>query len=438
MEKEIYKSQINSINSAKKYLKKCYYDGVDVTMSPFCDFVLWADCIGNEKIKSLSNQKILSLNLIINYLKEFLSILKNSNYIKNNSINIKKKKINIIYSYCSKDNFNSKGEFYDRYFNIGSKKEGNIFWFLISLDNYVPKMTNNVFIIHKKNSSLNFSVFFKLILKNLFKKNIIHNFNNTIFFSNKFANFFYETFKNCNFNLYIPYENRPHQNAVIKMAKKISKKNKVYGYYHRMPEPLQLEMIYKLKYLDKLYVCSKIQKKVFEKYFSWPLKKIKIINSLRYVSFKKRKKIVFLPYNIEDKNFFLDKIKLLLELKKVSIKGFKVSIHYLNKENKNHLNLKEKILKINLIKRKKILDAPVILGEPGSVAAEMLDTVGKVYHVSNRNLNIFSENIWKNIKVVKISDSLYEYTKIKKENFLNVNGKKNNFIKLLKKNKFLN
>ena len=93
MEKEIYKSQINSINSAKKYLKKCYYDGVDVTMSPFCDFVLWADCIGNEKIKSLSNQKILSLNLIINYLKEFLSILKNSNYIKNNSINIKKKKL---------------------------------------------------------------------------------------------------------------------------------------------------------------------------------------------------------------------------------------------------------------------------------------------------------------------------------------------------------
>ena len=70
------------------------------------------------------------------------------------------------------------------------------------------------------------------------------------------------------------------------------------------------------------------------------------------------------------------------------------------------------------------------------VAAEMLDTSGKVYHITNRNLNIFSEQMWKNIKVKKLSDSIFVYTKIENKNFINLNGKKNNFEKLIKKNKF--
>jgi len=325
--------------------------------------------------------------------------------------------------------------FYDKYFNYNSGKSNNIYWFLISLDNYIPQKVKNISIIYKENKIMNFFSFFKLIFKNLLKKNTMHCMNNTFFLSNIYANFFYKTFKSCHFNLYIPYENRPHQNAVIEVAKNISKKNQVYGYYHRMPEPLQLEMIYKNNFLNKLYVCSKIQKDVFKKYYSWPLEKLEIINSLKYLKFYKKKNIIFLPYNIEDQNFLLKKLELLLFKTKTNIKKHSISIHNLNKNNLKHLNFKNSILDVSS-KNKKDLDASIILGEPGSVAAEMLDTVGKVYHISNRDLNIFSEKIWKNIKVKKISDSIFIYTKINKENFLKINGKKNNFETLLKKNKF--
>ena len=72
------------------------------------------------------------------------------------------------------------------------------------------------------------------------------------------------------------------------------------------------------------------------------------------------------------------------------------------------------------------------------MAAECLQTTGQVYHISDSIFDIFSEKIWKNIKVIKLSDYLYKYTKLKKQNFLNINGKKNNFKQLLSSNKMVN
>ena len=63
----------------------------------------------------------------------------------------------------------------------------------------------------------------------------------------------------------------------------------------------------------------------------------------------------------------------------------------------------------------------------------MLESIGKVYHISNSYLDIFSEKIWPNIRVIKISNSIYEYFKKGKVKLLNTNGKKNNFKNLLKK-----
>ena len=435
MEKEIYKSQIDTINLAKKHLKLRKKTGVDISISPFCDFVIWADCIGNEKIKLFIKNKLFSFDLIKNFIKEFLGIIINSNHSLIKSKIDKKKKYNIIYSYCSKENFGKDGFFYDRYFNYKSNKKKNTYWFLISLDNYVPKKIKNLTIIYKKNRVLNLINFFKFVFKNLFKRNFLDNTNVTSFNSAVFAKYFFQNFEYCKFNLYIPYENRPHQNAVIEAAKRISKFNKVFGYYHRMPEPFQSEMIYKVKNLDKLYICSKPQKKVFVKYFSWPSQKLKIINSIRYSKLSKRKKFIFLPFEIKDINNLFGDLKKLLKFKHANINGFKISIHPLKKNNKKHINLKHMIkdqILVNLKSKSKKLDAPIIMGEPGSVASEILDTIGRVYHISNSHLDIFSEKIWPNIKVVKLSNSIYEYVKIGKVKLLNTNGKKNNFEKLLK------
>ena len=164
---KIHNTQINTLNIAKKYHKKNKNRSIDISVSPFCDFVTWADCIGNEKIKLLQKNKLFSFHYLKNIFKEIFLIGMNSNY-KIASSNIKNKNIkNVIYSYCSKKNFDKSGKFYDTNFNHGSKKNDKIVWFLISLDNYIPKKIFNTFILYKKKNYFNFYYLLRSFLKNI-------------------------------------------------------------------------------------------------------------------------------------------------------------------------------------------------------------------------------------------------------------------------------
>jgi hypothetical protein len=434
-EKEIFKFQTSSLLSTNKYLKTCKNKGVNLNISPLCDFVTWTNCLGLEKLLLLKNRKNISIGFAVNLLKEIFTIGKNSEIFKFSSKIKSKSKINVIYSYCSKENFSKNGIFYDTYFKQSSLYKKNTYWFLISLDNYIPKKAKNIFILYKKKRFFNFFYLLKFITKNIFKKNFIHNVNNTTNISQLYSQNFYKTFNKFKFNLYLPYENRPHQNAIINVTKKISRNNKVYGYYHRMPEPLQNEMVYKSKDLDKLFVCSKIQRDVFKKYFYWPKNKIKIIPSIRYNKLKTRMDHIFIPYEIKDIDFYLSNLKFLLIKEKMSTKNISVSIHPLKKKHRDHISFKKKILE--LLKKKKTLNNnkknyPIILGEPGGVAAECLETVGQAFHITNSAFDIFSKKIWKNVKVLKQSDYIYKYTNLKKNSFIITTAKKNNFEKLLR------
>lgn len=432
MEENIHSQQINALKIAKKYIHYCKAKTVDIGLTPFCDFVIWAESLGSEKLNLLRKNIFVTKSFIKIFFKEVLSILKNSNFKIVGPELDKKKKVNIIYSYCTKDNFDKNGQYKDFYFNLNSFDVKNTYWLLISLDNFKPKYNKNIFIIYKK-KNYDLFYFFKYFFKLVFQKNFLFYFNNTTSYSNLLGDLFFKTFKQLNFNLYMPFENRPHQNLIINISKKISSKNQAYGFYHRLPEPLQLEMFYKNSKIDKLYVGSLIQKKMFVKYYDWPLKKIEVVNSFRYSKFKLRKNYIFFPYKIKDLDFFLTKIEELLEIKKANINNYKFSIHYLNKKSKSHNILKKKIKCLKLKKNTKGLFVPIILGETGSVAAEMLETIGKVYHICNNDLNIFSEKIWTSIEVKKIANGIFLYKKKNNEKLIQLR-KRNEFKKILYKN----
>ena len=68
------------------------------------------------------------------------------NFLTNN-------KSTIIVSYASSLNFDKNGNFYDNYFNIGTNNK-KIFWFLISLDNFIPKRINKSIAIVAKRKKI--------------------------------------------------------------------------------------------------------------------------------------------------------------------------------------------------------------------------------------------------------------------------------------------
>ena len=428
MEKKLYKDQISTLNLIKDYLHKLKKKGVKIEISPITDFVTWSNGMGLQKLRLLELKKIISVDYLKVFFNELISIGKNYEYELISPKISNKKKINIIYSYCKKEDF-KKNYFYDLYFNERSDRIPDTYWFLISLDNYIPKnKINNIFILYNKKKVFNVFYLIKYIIQTIKRKDTFFYLNNTTNTTQIFSNFFYHTFKAKKFNLYLPYENRPHQNAIIKSTKKISKKNKTIGYFHRMPEPLQTEMFYKINELDTLLVNSEIQKNVFTKYFSWPKTKLKVVESFRYKNIKLRKKIIYLPFEIKNKNFFLTKLKYINDNFIHLDKNFKISIHPLNSKSNEHISLKNKIRKkIYKIEKNNLSNISIILGEPGSVASQCLHTYGKVIHITSSKYDIFSSYIWKNVKVQCITSGIYLYEKSSNKKLININKKKNNF-----------
>ena len=134
--KEIDDYQIKSISLIKKYLKKCTVKKIDINTSPFCDFVTWAEGIGNQNLKQLIEPKKINFKLISLYLLEFISIAKLDNYstifpkLNNNN-----KNMNIVVSYCKKNNFTSNGTFKDPYFNFDWPFMPNVISVLLEIFN---------------------------------------------------------------------------------------------------------------------------------------------------------------------------------------------------------------------------------------------------------------------------------------------------------------
>ena len=267
MEKKLYKEQLAILKYINSYSKKLSSNGIRIDLVPFSDFVTWANCLGKEKIDNLQKKRKLSLNYIKILVLELLSIGQNYKFNLVGPSLKKVNKLNVIYSYCEKKDFQNNF-YYDKYFGLRSNEIKNTYWFLISLDNYVPKTKyKNLFILYRETKKFKFYFLIKDIFRILKKKKSFYYLNNTYHLSKTYASFFFNTFEFKNFNLFLPFENRPNQNAIIEKTKLISNSNLVNAYYHRLPEPLQTEMIYKKNKINNLYVSSKVQKKNLFKIF---------------------------------------------------------------------------------------------------------------------------------------------------------------------------
>jgi hypothetical protein len=161
---EIFSNQKNLIRICKKYLNNVKKDKIDIITSPLCFFTTWADTPGNLKVNDFCGVK--NKKKIIFIIKNLLTGCKYFDLKLFHKKNCIKKYDNLIVSYSQKNDFDSDGNFLDRYFNYDDK-DINSFWILISLDNYVPSnFKSNISIIAKKKK---FSFSFGYLFKELFK-----------------------------------------------------------------------------------------------------------------------------------------------------------------------------------------------------------------------------------------------------------------------------
>ncbi len=412
MNNEINLVQLSLIKKSKKYLIDCKKKGLEIGLSPFCDLTTWINSLGYQKLQLINKNKFFSKSYLRYFFSEILNIGRfNFDYhVYDNICN--KKKINIIYSYSWKKNF-KKDIFFDDYFKVNSNNK-NFFFILNSVDGFLPKKAKNCVIITRTKIFFNPFTFLSHLFNKIFCKDFFHKFNSTNIFNEFIQKIVQNELPKKKINVLIPYENRPHQNAFIIATNNKNYENKVICYLHNMPWPFQLDMIYKKIKINKLFVCSNIQKKMLVKNYSWPKNIVKTTSSLRFKELQNRERTIFLPFDLtEDHDDLLQGFKVLTSKVFFDLSNYKISIHPLKIFAKDHINFKKEILEI-LKKSKKTKSKikntdPIIFSHPGGTATECLQVCNSAYHITADKLHVFSRKIWNSIKISKIDKNVYKY-----------------------------
>ena len=135
--------QLNVVTYVRSYLKKIKKQNISEFKSVFCYFSTWAPCPGLSKLRSLEQSFFGNLSLFFSIFKGIISISRQSNFkIINNKIRNKKTKLIVTWAY--KNNFLPNGSLQDRYFNTNSRIIKEAVWYVIYMDEEIPKKIDKI------------------------------------------------------------------------------------------------------------------------------------------------------------------------------------------------------------------------------------------------------------------------------------------------------
>ncbi len=384
----------------------------------------FSDSIGLFEIFELFKFKI-------NYFKFYLKILKNTfsgiffsySKIYNNKTTFNYD--NIVFTWANFKNFDHSGSLNDRYFNLNSRQTKKTLWIVIYSDTQIPKFIDqNILIYRNIKKNIKITKFISFILKKIFScRNFsifFHNISNFSFFGNNFYNDIKFYLRPGIKKIFFPFEYQPFQNRIIYHLKKNKIKTKVIGYIHAPPLSFPSNYIYRKISPDEIIVNGRDQLLCFNKNLNWPKKKIKIKPSTRFL---KNKKIsmgnkIYFPMTIRDEKIVYESFSYIINSNKFCIRDIEIKKHPVSAKERKVIRFEKKLKKLLLKeKRKKAKNnknLSIFIGSTGAII-EALERGTKVIQICEfPSLDVYSNDLWKNIIVNKIAKNIYTY-KLKKK-----------------------
>ena len=440
MANSTFMNQAQSVIEAKFFLsrfnKKSYPDKNIVFY-----FATYVSSIGLYIFNKIVKKKS---NFFKNFNMIFKDVLYTYNYTDNElffSNRIIKDYDRIFLTWASAASFKKDGSFHDKYLNINTSKFSKTLIIAIYKDKKLPKKIDTNIIIFQtkskkigilnivKNILINLNLFFsnydyflaKISSHNFFSKELM---NKTKFFLNKKIKSFLT-----------PYEGQPFQNEFIKHLKRLNKDIKCVGYIHSPPIPIPSNFIFRNCSPDKVVLNGRDQVYCFNKYLGWPKSKIKLLPSFRFFKIKKfNKKIIFLPYHINNLTKIIHSIDYLIKKKFIDPKKYTIKSHpAIKSRNSDKIINYFNNIKINNKISKKIKNKFLIfIGNSGGII-EYLERGYEVIHICDDNFyDLYSNELWPSIISTKVYDGIYIYRVKKKGNLINFgDAKKHNIKKIL-------
>ena len=367
----------------------------------------------------------------IDYLDFYYKILKNTFsgiFFSYSKIYKSEKNINydnLIFTWANYKNFNLNGSLNDRYFNINSRQTKNTLWVVVYSDAKIPKSIDENILIYKNfKNKFEISKFVFFILKKIFSfKNFsffFHDISNFSFFGDNFLKDIKIYLKPEIKKIFLPFEFQPFQNRIIYYLKQNKIKTKIIGYIHAPPLSFPSNYIYRKVSPDEIIVNGEDQYVCFNKSLNWPKKKIKVKPSTRFL---KNKKIfmgnkIYFPMTIRDEKEVYKSFLYIINSSKFCLGGIEIKKHPITAKEKKVLKFEKKLKKLLLSEKvkkvKKNKNLSIFIGSTGAII-EALERGTKVLQICEFPLlDVYSNELWKNIVVSKIAKNIYTY-KLKKK-----------------------
>ena len=414
-----------------------------IGLSPLTYFALWGRSSGFDRIKlNFYGIKYLP-KYITGIFKDILSISTLSSFkiikkIKSKNINYK----NLIISNASFSDFTNKGVYKDRYFKIDSKSYSKNIFFLVYLDNLLPKkIDKNVILLTNNQTSFKYNFFF--LLKYILCKIIKSKFSLSMFFNSTSTHnvlgevILYFLKEEINLKslkkITIPYEGQVFQNKIFNEIKKINTNILTIGYEHSAPHSIPVHLIHSSSSPDILFVNGKSQLDHFKKFLNWPKHKLKLVPSARYpknldLEFENK---VFLPYEIFNKKIIIQEFKnLILNSPSNTFNFFKIKNHPMALKSKKHNQIKlelESIIKMhkNRFDNKKKKNSAIFIGPTTGVIVALEKKIKVIHICFNSTFDSYSSLLWPNLKSISITKNTFIYSLKKLGTFVKFSEYKN-------------
>lgn len=386
----------------------------------------WQLNIGNYYLR----KKFLKISFfekckLLFYLFYKKNIAENYNYYSTpaNDKILKRKFFNLIIS------FKSNQTDFDTHFSSNRSNSKNSLWFLINLsDQKLTEKSDNIIFSRKKINNLNLIKFKTIVLFLFWLFNSNKNHDEKLFFDtledalNK-INFY--TIK----KIFLPYESQPYQKYIINLIKKKNPKCKIIAYCHGGLPSLPIEY-FDNKFIDKIHVHSRVEKNILNNFFGWKKEKIVLTKSFRHFD---KKKICsnnfYLPYNFNFNSKLKDDLDFISS--KYNLRLIKIVSHPFSRNSisqKKITNYFNKLKRKNNLMIKKQDNIAIFLGVTGSILEALQNKLTVIHVTNNPQFELYSDFLWKNILVKKISSRIFVY-KLKEKTTLIKYSNKNYFIK---------
>ena len=301
-----------------------------------------------------------------------------------------------------------------------------IYFLVVNLDN--PKqyyLKDNIIVCSYDNNFLlsNYLKFFIFLFKNLNSPiKLFVNLNWQYLFKLQINKNLTPIIKNIDFKqCLVNYEGLPYQDHIIEFIKKKNNKTKIKVYLSAVPSPYPINYFYyQRNFIDELNVYSVEQKKLFQSFLKWPLKKIKITIPTRFEKGKFSKiPNIYLPINIINFNNVIGNLDNFLDKTKIIFCKPKIKFHPKFKSRNKKIFYKTELEKVLFKNRTKFnnksnLKYSFFVGPTGALI-EALENNVKVIQICDNNLfDKFNPNLWQNLRIKNISQGVYIYELKKK------------------------